>query len=326
MAFLRFETSYIIYFLIISILFFWIGINIFLSNFKPKIKINWYNYTLSKKYFILKTILFLLSWILFGIAFFGPIKDQSDNKKDSKDIIFLLDVSKSMDAMDCDVFGNKISRIDCAKELINYYINKNSYNNYWLVIFGWEAINISPLTNDIDMFTTFLNNVNSNQISKWWTNLEEAVKVAIFSWKNKNLVLLSDWEDLTDNNLSSLKSISKIQNIKIFGVWVWSLKWANIPTGNDFFGNVTYKNFDWQKVVTKLDEKSLKNITSLWNWGYIKAKRNSNISEFDNLFITSNQKLTDLRKKQSEWSYIFIVIWVILLLFWDIVQYKKLIW
>ena len=153
---------------------------LFYINFKwLKLNVYSYNYVISRKNQIIKLVLYMFSIVLLLMVFMWiELWYYGYNKSSvSSNIIFTLDVSKSIDTIDI-IFENKsYSRLEYSKNIIKDYIRKNPQNSYSLIIFAWEWQIISPLTNDIDIFLTFLENINSNTISKWWSNFNKVIEI-----------------------------------------------------------------------------------------------------------------------------------------------------
>jgi len=115
----------------------------------------------SKRYYV-KYIFLFLSLAIIALWVFGIKYGVETNTQEVNwiDISFVLDVSKSMNALDFSDWEYSVSRLDFTKALLNNYILENPENRYWLVIFAGDAISTSPLTTDHSTFLTFLQNVN----------------------------------------------------------------------------------------------------------------------------------------------------------------------
>ncbi len=256
------------------------------------------------KYYYIKYIFLLLSLItisfwLFGIKYWEKSEKQKVNWVD---IAFVVDVSKSMNALDFKDWQYSVSRLDFTKALIANYIWKNPENRYWLVIFAWDAISSSPLTTDHSTFLTFLQNVDYKNLNKQWTNLEKAVELWIsrlFSKKDENnrakiLILLSDWWDSdTEVDFDYISSQIKWKNISSFVVGIWKTSWAKIPDGQGWWWNIIYQRYKWKEVITKLNSSLLKKLTSSVSWNYIKADQISDLE-------TVQKAIWNLEKKAIE--------------------------
>ncbi|MDD2565311.1 MAG: VWA domain-containing protein [Candidatus Gracilibacteria bacterium] len=268
------------------------------------------NYNLGLKLLTTKYVLYIIGIALLIISYMGPIIDINNPLNNYKsDIVFVLDVSKSMDAQDVTNEKN-ISRLNYSKKIISNFANKENQNNYGLVIFAGNALSISPLTNDIDWFVTNLDQVNSDTIKQGGTSIAEAIKEAILDIKEtkaKNIIIISDGEDMNNGvNYQFLKETKA--KIKIFAIGVGSEKGDYIPTGDDFLGNPTYKSYEGQKVITKLNENSLKDITNIGAGEYLKGNNTDILFSLKNKLIASNSINYEILKKENDNGYIFAVV------------------
>lgn len=251
----------------------------------------------------------ILSFFVF-LSFLWTI-DFNINKTDKKnlsssDIVFTLDVSKSMLAFDND---NR-TRLEEAKEFIKEYIIKNPQNRYSFVIFSWEALSMLPFTNDISLFLNILDSIDSSFVPKNWTNIKDAF-IESFNRFNEDenktwwIIIISDFE--LPNTLNQVKKniindIGKFDfsKIKIVLVWVWDKEWSKIIEWRDFFWNIVYKKDKfWKDIITILDTDFINKLKNTLNWEVFYLKKDnlknivSKIQDFPSKFIdfeTQNKK------------------------------------
>ena len=240
------------------------------------------------KYIFLIISLFILLFSLFGIKYLDNTQ-QVQNKW--IDIMFVLDVSKSMNVADVSDWYYNYTRLDVAKKSIANYIVKNEHNRYWLVIFAWDAISTIPLTTDLELFLTMLSWVDYRNLVVQGSDFKKALDLWVDRFvsddKSKALVFISDWWDIWDNiNINS--NISK--NIAYFVVWVWTEKWWKIIKWRDSFDRIFYQKYKWQYVISKLNINNLKEISSKLNSSLFKLEETSDLENI-------NSKLKKLEKK-----------------------------
>lgn len=251
------------------------------------------------KYLFLFLSLTTISVWLFWIKYWEKTSKQEMNWID---LAFVLDVSKSMNALDFKDWEYSVSRLSFAKALIAQYIWENPENRYWLVIFAWDAISSSPLTTDHSTFLTFLQNVDYKNLNKQWTNLEKAIELGVWrlfsqqenETRAKALVILSDWWDNdTQVDFDSISNTIEWKNITSFVVWVWKKSGVRIPTSQDFVGNIVYQKYKWEYVITKLNSSTLSSLSSTLNWEFIRANSVWDLEKISN-------KLKHLEKRAIE--------------------------
>lgn len=285
------------------------------------------------KYIFLFLSLFVLLFWLFEFKFW-----EIESKSSLKwiDVIFTLDVSKSMNSIDISDSKYSYTRLDSAKKTISDFVLKNWENRYWLVIFSWDATWVLPLTSDQNVFLTFLENVDYKNLIVQWTDIEKALKLSVWRFKDlersKVVILVSDWWDLDyEPDLPKIKKIKDKNSdwddkIHFFIAWIWTKSWWKILLWKDVFWRLDYQTYKWKYVETSLNEKSLKNVSiALW-WEYKKISSMLDILKF-NEFLEKLEKRVleiDWNWERSDWwrilafiSFLFFILFLILLFFED---------
>ncbi|RAL55692.1 hypothetical protein BLD25_04110 [Candidatus Gracilibacteria bacterium GN02-872] len=239
------------------------------------------------KYFYFKFLFLFFSFFsiflsIFGIKYFPGDKEQ----RMGIDIVFVLDVSKSMNVADVRGDGGNYLRLDFAKKSIGYFVLKNKNNRYSLVIFAGDAKSTLPLTNDTDLFLTFLQKADYRDFENQGTSFEKAVKLAetrllYAENKSKAIVFVSDGGD-DDYEFSDeiKKTIGK--KSKYFIVGVGSSDGGKIILGEDIFGRKNFQKYDGKEVIAKLGEKNLKKLANLTNGKYLKMDKITDLDKFQN--------------------------------------------
>ncbi len=223
-------------------------------------------YWLPNIFLFLSFLISFFSFLTFGLNYEKNLKTNSSN------MVFVLDVSKSMKALD---YEDK-SRLEVAKEFIKNYILEHDFNKNSLVIFSKDAVWVLPLTSDKDLFLTILSSQDEKSILKWWTNFLDAFNEAynrLSTEENGWAVVfvsdfetnLSSWEKTTLlQNIWNIKQKLDKKNIKVYSVWVWNVSWNKIIVWYDMFWNTLYMQDDfWKDVVTKFDKDFFDSFSSL---------------------------------------------------------------
>lgn len=238
-----------------------------------------------KKYYI-KFVFLYLSFLLIFFSIFGLKTWQIwENKSKWIDIVFVLDVSKSMNVADIKN-GNYVStRLDFSKQAIADFVSKHKEDRFWLVIFAWDAVSSVPLTNDHNIFLTFLQNVDYKNLTKQGSDFEKALdlwtkRLSYSEDRNSALIFISDWADedykVSEENLKDLKN----DKIKYFVAWVWTKDWWKIISWQTPFWDLVYQKYNWNYVISKLNEGNLKKVNNILWWKYLKLDNFSDINNF----------------------------------------------
>ncbi len=303
---------------IIFLIFLIVSVFLFYRNYKD------YKKT-SDKYRFIATIFLISSFLFSSIAIFW-IKVLKNDWTEQKwtNVVFVLDVSKSMNAVDFNSENESYSRLVLSKKFISDFVIKNPWNRYALVVFAWEIQRVLPFTTDSSLFLTILSWVDENNVSKQWTNLFEAINWWLKNFSSENnswlLVLVSDWDDEKKINFEDFKNLNN--DIKFLIVWVWTSKWVNIPTWVDVFWRTVYKIYQWKRVITKLEEENLKSIANIFQWEYFSLNQLDKISKLDTMLSNTSKKVFFMKSENfvdaTRWivmiSFIFFIIYMFFLI------------
>ncbi len=86
-------------------------------------------------------------------------RSESRIRTEGIDIVLVLDISGSMQAMDYEKLGQRESRIDAVKEVVREFIRARPNDRIGMVVFGTHAYVASPLTLDHDWLDRNLDRV-----------------------------------------------------------------------------------------------------------------------------------------------------------------------
>ena len=287
-------SSIFIFFAISLIVIYWL----FLMLKSDKYIVSKYKWLTNRKYNFIKYFLLVSSFLVLLLSIFWIKTSQQLPSEIKKviDIVFVLDVSKSMNVADIESKNYSYTRLDFAKNAIASFVKENPDNRYSLIIFAWTASSSVPLTSDTDFFLSVLNNVDYRNIPTWWSNFFEALKLAhnrlnISEDKSKAIIFISDaWDDwdlfTNDIKIKDYESL-RDDNIEYYLAWVWTKEWWKIISWRDTFGRLIYQKYKDEYVISKLNEDNLKSLSKMINWNYQKLEKFSDI----NLFSKSLNKI-----------------------------------
>ncbi len=305
---LQFDTFHIIFALLLTSLFVWL---LFVSYKKWQ---SYFSYKESRNYTFQKPLFYTLilwSFLSMILSFFWPAwTSENMNSTSWSDIIFTIDVSRSMDTEDIDDGNAKISRLTMAKKIIENEIGNHPENHYWAIAFAGQALIISPLTNDANIFTNLVWNLNSGLIQEGGTNITDAIKLALkrFSGSTKNdtpksIVILTDGEDIENSiNMDAIKKeLQDTKNISLNIVGIGTENGWPIPMWRDLFGNPIYKMYQWETIISRLWTSTIKSLANIFwtSMQYVDSSNQSNIlkniatTETSRIYLSKNLAITD---------------------------------
>jgi len=217
-------------------------------------------------------ILFALVFIILGLARpqFGSKLEEI--KRKGIEIVIALDVSNSMLAEDI-----QPNRLEKAKQAIARLVEKLADDKIGLIVFAGDAYVQIPITSDYTSAKMFLSSINTQIVPKQGTAIGSAIDLGINSFSpdneaSKALIIITDGEDHNDNAVSLARDAAE-KGIVIYTIGVGTPNGTPIPV---YSGNQRSFRKDRQGnvVITKLNEKILREITNAGNGSYIRATNN----------------------------------------------------
>jgi len=192
-------------------------------------------------------------------------------KREGKDIIVAIDVSKSMLAEDISP-----SRLEKAKHEISSLIDGLHGDRIGIIVFAGEAFVQCPLTLDYGAAKLILGTVSPDLIPIPGTNISQALSKAIETFdqrerKYKVFVLITDGEDHIGDIEQYTEAAAK-EGIVIYTVGIGSPQGVPIPEYDNQGRRIGYKkDSDGNTVISKLDETTLQKIAFTTNGKYYNA-------------------------------------------------------
>ena len=238
-------------------------------------------------------IILSLSFLIFALINPKVGTQLKTIKRQGVDIVFALDVSKSMLAEDI-----APNRLEKAKQIISKIIDKLGGDRVGIIIYAGNAYPLLPITTDHAAAKMFLQNANPNTVSSQGTAINEALRLSktFFddeSQTNRFLFIVSDGEDHKKNSENIAKEALK-EGIKTFTIGVGTTKGGPIPMKrNGKFLGYKKDNKD-EVVITQLHDETLKQIAKKGDGKYIYGNNTSKTVDF------IEELLNDAEKKEFE--------------------------
>lgn len=245
--------------------------------------------------------------------------EEVKTKQKMSNVIFLLDVSNSMNAQDVEP-----NRLDEAKNIIINTIGKMKNDKVGIVVFAGEANSIMPLTTDFTAVETYIGGIETNIIKLQGTDFLSGLNTVAEKFKNiakgsRKVVILSDGEDNEGNEKAAIKLAQK-EGISIITVGIGSEEGAPIP--EYVFGQLMgYKSdTNGETVISKRQVNALQNIASQTGGSYIDGNNlenaTSQIIEALNKTSTSSETTINSQNAIRYYQYFLAVsLFLFLLIF-----------
>ena len=172
------------------------------------------------------------------------------------DVVFALDVSKSMLAEDI-----APNRLDKSKQLITQIINSLGGDRVGIIGYAGSAFPQVPITTDFSTTKLFLNSMDTDMVSSQGTAITEAIKMAETYYNdedqvNKVLFIISDGED-HEGSISQIVNEAANLGIHIYTIGVGTKKGGPIPIKRNGILQYYKRDQNNQQVITRLDAEKL---------------------------------------------------------------------
>jgi Ca-activated chloride channel family protein len=238
--------------------------------------------------FFLRLLAFVIAVLTVARPQFGSRLEEV--KREGVEVVIALDVSNSMLATDIIP-----SRLERAKQAISQLVDQLRNDRIGLILFAGDAYTQIPITNDYLSAKMFLASAGPEAVSKQGTAIGAAIELGTKSFtpdsdKSRALIIITDGENHEDDAVEKAREAAE-KGIVIHTIGIGSPDGSPIPM--KVGGGVDYlRDRDGNTVISKLDEKGLKEIASVTGGRYVRASTTS---------IGLNEIYNDIgRMKKSE--------------------------
>lgn len=219
-----------------------------------------------------KSLLIISVASLLIIALTRPYWGAEDIESETKgsDIIFLVDVSRSMYASDLSP-----SRIEVAKRKMkdfkSLFSKSGAVSRFGITVFAGDGYTVCPVTNDQGVLNQFIDITSPELVTSLGSNLKAGISVALerldpAAKRSSRLILLSDGED---DFFNQTEVVSRIRQdgvpLDVIGVGTPEGSSVTLPTGQ------TIADRSGRAVITQLNEGSLKALAEAGGGRYVRA-------------------------------------------------------
>ncbi|GLB52724.1 BatB protein [Neptunitalea chrysea] len=284
---------------------------------------------------VLKVLIFLMAMVCFVIALVDPKMGTKLEtiKREGVDVVFAIDVSKSMLAEDI-----APSRIEKAKHVVAEIMNNLVSDRVGIIAYAAQAYPQLPITTDYAAANMFLKSMNTDMLSSQGTAIDQAIKLSETYYDDEDqasriLFIISDGEDHQEDSQGEMKQIiadAVEKGIKIYTIGIGTVKGDVIPIKDDKGITITYKkDSNGETVITRLNEDNLKQIAEEGNGEYINGENTAKTVKYVTEFLDTmdkttfeSQQYTDFEDK-FQW---FLIAGIVLLIIDGLMLEKKTKW
>ena len=209
---------------------------------------------------LLRCILLLCALALLVIALAGPAWNPVEEKveRQGRDVVFVLDVSRSMLAEDL-----RPSRLERAKADVADCITALQGDRVALVAFAGNAVVQCPLTHDYGFFRMMLADLTPESVTRGGTNLGDALRLAqkqVFDGEEKefkDVILITDGEDHDSLPVAAAQELGAA-GIRLIAIGIGDDTMGAPIQVTDERGYKSNLKYHGEVVRSKLDSKTLR--------------------------------------------------------------------
>ncbi len=268
---------------------------------------------------VLKLVVLLLALVGLIIGLVNPKMGTKMEtvKREGIDIVFAMDVSKSMLAED--VAPNRLEK---SKQIVSQIINQLGSDRIGIVAYAGSAFPVLPITSDYGVAKMFLQGMNTDIVSSKGTSLDEAIKLSAtyFDEKSKTsklLILISDGEDHSEGAEDAADEATKL-GMKIITIGVGTEKGGPIPLRVNGVVESFKRDNNNEVVITKLNKEGLTAIAKTTKGGYVDGNNTKQVLDYVKNALDNIQKTefesTQMANFQSQFQWFLAFAFVLLFL------------
>jgi Ca-activated chloride channel family protein len=256
--------------------------------------------------FFKSSLKFIILCLAVGFLVIGLINPKIGTKletikREGVDIVFAIDVSKSMLAED--VAPNRLEK---SKQLVTQIINNLASDRVGIIAYAGKAFPQLPITTDYASAKMFLQSMNTDMLSSQGTAINEAIQLSRNYFDdeeqtNRVLIILSDGEDHNDLSVEVAEAASE-EGIKIYTIGVGSEKGGPIPLKRNGVVMSYKKDQNNETVITKLNEETLRLIANEAKGGYINGSQTAAVVEQIRAVLSAMDKKEFEAKEFAEYK------------------------
>ncbi|MFW6224387.1 MAG: vWA domain-containing protein, partial [Bacteroidota bacterium] len=225
-------------------------------------------------------LLFGLRMLALALLLVAMARPQTSNRRqdisvEGIDIMITMDISSSMLATDF-----RPNRLEAAKNVAKDFVSGRKNDRLGLVLFSGEAFAQCPLTTDLSMVNTLLEEVSTGMLEDG-TAIGDGLATAAKRLKDseavsKVVILLTDGvNNLGSIDPSTAAEMAEIYGIRVYTIGVGSNGTARMPVGrHPVTGRYVFRSME-----VEIDEETLRDISELTNGQYFRATNKEKLAE-----------------------------------------------
>lgn len=212
----------------------------------------------SRRWWKLAMTLTGMAFLILGLArpAWKPVEEQVEHR--GRDVVFLLDVSRSMLAEDLSP-----NRLERAKLAILDGVERVSGDRVALVVFAGTAVVKCPLTHDYSFFRLALDDASPDSVSRGGTLIGDAIRAVmdqVFDNQprgHRDVILITDGEDQESYPVEAARKLGEL-GARLIAIGLGDENQGRRIPITDDRGQRRFLTYQGQEVWSKLDAETLR--------------------------------------------------------------------
>ena len=183
--------------------------------------------------------------------------------QNGRDLLVLLDLSRSMNAAEAETGSQGETRLAVAKRAVAEVIAASPGDRVGLIVFGGSAFLQLPLTSSHAAFQRYLDAASTENLGDPSTSLASALTAAATTFEHdgergyQSVLLASDGESSADDLAPSLTRLRRA-GIPVFAIGVGSPEGAPVPADSAEAPEKWHRDHIGRIVMSRLEEEELR--------------------------------------------------------------------
>lgn len=249
----------------------------------------------------------LLGLAFLIVAFARPRhgKGSTDIEASGIDIVLSLDVSGSMEALDFELEGKPVNRLEVVKNVVGKFVGQRPNDKVGIVAFAGRPYLVSPLTLDQEFLAKRVAGVSMGQVEDG-TAIGSAIASAVSHLrdskaKSRIVILLTDGV----NNAGAVNPLTAAEAAQALGIKIYTIGAgtqgdAPVPV-RDAFGRTRL-----QTMKVEIDEEMLGKVAEATGGQYFRA---TDTGSLEKIYESINQLEKTTRKLKKYQQYDELYLW-----------------
>ena len=252
----------------------------------------------------------LLAFALLIVAFARPRhgKGSTDVEASGIDIVLTLDVSGSMEALDFQLEGKTMNRLEVVKSVVGKFVSQRPNDKLGMVAFAGRPYLVSPLTMDHEFLGKRLASVKMGQVEDG-TAIGSAIATSVSHLRNstaKSRIIILATDGV--NNAGSVNPLTAAEAAKALGIKIYTIGTgirgeAPVPV-QDAFGRTHL-----QTVKVEIDEEMLREVSAATGGQSFRA---TDTGSLESIYESINQLEKTTRKLKKYQRYDELYLWFLI--------------